>query len=89
MRDHGFFGHVGPDGGLRARLRKAGIEFTTAGENLAKLVSVPNPASRAHSQFMDSAEHREVILDKRFRLAGVGVARNGDTYWLTQIYIRR
>ena len=88
MRDNGFFGHNGPNGSMRARLRAAGIPFSAAGENLAKLTSVPNPAGFAHQQFMDSPDHREVILDSRFRLAGVGVARSGDTYWLTQIYIR-
>ena len=88
MRDHGFFGHNGPDGGMRARLSAAGIPFSAAGENLAKISSVPNPAGSAHAQFMDSAEHRQIILDARFRLAAVGVARSGDTYWITQIYVR-
>ena len=88
MRDNNFFGHAGPDGGIRARLNAAGIPFSVAGENLAKLTSVPNPAGSAHSQFMNSPEHRDVMLDPRFRRAGVGVARSGDTYWLTQIYIR-
>lgn len=88
MRDNGFFGHNGPDGSIAARLRAAGVSFSAAGENLAKLTSVPNPATVAHSQFMDSREHREVLLDSRFHLAGVGVARSGDTYWLTQIYVR-
>ena len=88
MRDNDFFGHQGPDGGMRARLRAAGIPFSVAGENLAMLSSVPNPAGQAHSQFMSSPEHRDVMLDPRFRLAGVGVARSGNTYWLTQIYIR-
>jgi uncharacterized protein YkwD len=87
MRDEGFFGHNGPSGGLGARLRAAGIPFSIAGENLAKLSSVPNPAGEAHARFMASPEHREVILDPRFRLAGVGVARSGSTYWLTQIYV--
>lgn len=87
MRDQDFFGHHGPDGGLGARLRAAGIPFSTAGENLAKLISVPNPAGQAHAQFMDSPPHRDVMLDPRFRLAGVGVARSGNTYWLTQVYI--
>ena len=88
MRDQGFFGHQGPDGGIAARLRAAGVQFTGAGENLAKIVSVPDPAAYAHARFMDSAEHRKVILDPSFRLAGVGVARSGSQYWLTQIYIR-
>jgi uncharacterized protein YkwD len=88
MRDQGFFGHNGLAGGIGARLRAAGVQFSTAGENLAKLSSVPNPAGEAHAQFMASPEHREIILDPRFRLAGVGVARSGSNYWLTQIYIR-
>ena len=88
MRDNGFFGHVGPNGGIRARLNAAGIPFSVAGENLARLSGVPNPAGSAHSQFMNSPEHRDVMLDPRFRQAGVGVARSGDTYWLTQIYVR-
>lgn len=88
MRDQGFFGHNGSDGGLGARLDAAGIPFRSAGENLAKLESVHDPAEQAHSRFMASPEHRDVILDSRFRLAGVGVARSGDDYWLTQIYIR-
>ena len=88
MRDLNFFGHQGPDGGIRARLHDAGISFSVAGENLAKMSSVPNPAGQAHAQFINSAEHRDVMLDPRFQLAGVGVARSGDTYWLTQIYVR-
>ncbi len=88
MRDEGFFGHDGPDGVLAARLREAGVTFRSAGENLALLQSVPNPAGEAHSQFLNSASHRKVMLNKNFQLAGVGVARSGDTYWLTQIYLR-
>ena len=89
MRDNGFFGHRGPNGGITARLRAAGVSFSRAGENLAKLTSVPDPAGEAHRQFMNSSGHRDVMLDPQFRLAGVGVARSGDTYWVTQIYIRR
>ena len=88
MRDQGFFDHNGPDGSIGARLRAAGISFSAAGENLAKLTSASDPAAQAHSMFMSSPEHRQVILDSRFRLAGVGVARSGSQYWLTQIYIR-
>lgn len=87
MRDEGFFGHNGSSGGLGARLRAAGVPYSQAGENLAKLSSVPNPAGEAHRQFMNSAGHRDVMLDSRFRTAGVGVARSGGTYWLTQIYV--
>lgn len=89
MRDEGFFGHSGSSGGLQARLRAAGVEFSAAGENLAKVSSVGDPAGTAHSLFLNSSDHRSVMLDAGFELAGVGVARNGDTYWLTQIYVSR
>lgn len=88
MRDNGFFGHNGPNGGVRQRLRAAGVNFSGVGENLAKLSSVPNPAGHAHSQFLDSPDHRAVMLDGRFQVVGVGVARSGDHYWLTQIYVQ-
>lgn len=89
MRDEGFFGHRGSHGGLSDRLRSAGVSFSHAGETLAMVEGVPDPAGFAHSQFLDSEDHRAIMLDRRYRLAGVGVARDGDTYWFTQIYIRR
>ena len=89
MRDQGFFGHNGPDGTLEDRLRRAGLAFSRASENVAQNSSAADPAGMAHSGFMASDGHRAAILDPRFRLVGVGVASNGDSYWLTQIFIRR
>ncbi len=88
MRDHNFFGHRDPQGNhLRDRLRAAGVSFRGAAENLALVTDRIDPAGSAHQLLMDSAEHRDNILDPRFRRAGVGVARDGDTVWLTQIFI--
>ncbi len=88
MRDEGFFGHKGADGaGLRARLRAAGIPFGAAGENLAQVSGVGDPAGVAHRQLMDSPSHRDNILSTGFSRAGVGVAQSGSTYWVTQIFI--
>lgn len=88
MRDEGFFGHRGPDGrDLAARLQDAGISFRAAAENLAQMTGIPDPAGWAHDQLMASVEHRENILHEGFRLAGVGVAQSGETYWLTQIFV--
>jgi uncharacterized protein YkwD len=90
MRDQGFFAHAGPDGaGLRRRLDAAGVSYRAAAENLVQVVSTSSPAQFAHQQLMSSAEHRDNILSSRYSLAGVGVARAGDTYWITQIFIRR
>ncbi len=88
MRDRGFFSHADPDGKrLRDRLRAAGIAFRSAGENLARVDGSPDPAGEAHRMLMGSASHRENILAERFDLAGVGVARQGGTYWITQVFI--
>lgn len=89
MRDRGFFSHQDPSGnGLRARLNAAGVPFSAAGENLALVADTANPAGLAHQQLLASPEHRDVMLAKRFELAGVGVAQSGSSYWITQIYLK-
>lgn len=89
MRDEGFFGHVNGSGdGLRQRLDRAGIRYSGAAENLAEVAHRTNPAQIAHSQLMASASHRKNILNNKYHLAGVGVAKAGNTYWITQIFIK-
>lgn len=89
MRDHGFFGHTDPDGtGLRGRLARQGVVFSAAGENLAQVGGTSDPAGAAHEQLLESSEHRRILLDPRFVSAGVGVARDGETVWITQVYLR-
>lgn len=88
MRDQGFFSHTDPAGnGLRSRLRSAGIQFRSAGENLAQVNHPVDPAGMAHQEFMASQIHRRHILNAEFKNIGVGVARSGDTYWITQIFV--
>ena len=88
MRDRGFFSHVDPDGKrLRDRLQAAGIGFRSAGENLAQIGGSPDPGGMAHQLLMDSASHRDNILSGKFTVIGVGVAKRGDEYWITQIFI--
>lgn len=88
MRDKGFFSHVDPDGmRLRDRLRAAGVSFRSAGENLAQVDGSSDPAGQAHGMLMGSASHRENILGRRFEMIGVGVAKQGGTYWITQIFV--
>lgn len=89
MRDEGFFGHQDPSGGgLVERLRSAGVSFSIAGENLAHVSGVSQPAAVAHELLMANAGHRANILDGRYTEVGIGVARQGDTYWMTQIFVR-
>lgn len=90
MRDEAFFGHVDRNGNtVGDRLRQAGVSFSKAAENLIRLSDSGNPAVEAHSTMMASQPHRDHILDPSFQLVGVGVALRGDTYWLTQIFIRQ
>jgi uncharacterized protein YkwD len=89
MRDQGFFGHVGPDGrGLRQRLDDAGISYRRAAENLARVTNVDDPANFAYDLLMDSERHRENILDPRFSQVAIGVVRDTDSFWITQIFIQ-
>ena len=90
MRDEGFFDHVDPSGnGFSARLRAAGVYVNLAGENLAIVENSGNPASTAHNAFLGNPGHRSNLLDDRFTHGGVGVARRGNSYWITQLFARR
>lgn len=89
MRDEGFFGHQdGAGNGLRDRLAAAGVGFSIAGENLAYVENATDPAAAAHQMLMDNAAHRANILEGRYTEIGVGVAQSGDTYWITQVFLR-
>lgn len=89
MRDAGFFGHEDPRGRtLRERLEEAGIDFSRAAENLAKVTNTSNPATFAHDLLMNSERHRTNILDPKFTYVGIGVSRSNDTFWITQIFIK-
>lgn len=89
MRDEGFFSHTDPAGvGPGARVRNAGVTFSLVGENLASVQGSGDPAGRAHDALLANQGHRRNMLERRFELVGVGVARSGNQYWITQIYLR-
>lgn len=89
MRDHGFFGHENQNGqGLKQRLNAAGISYTAASENLVQVTNAPDPADVAFDLLVGSPDHEENILDPKFKQIGVGAAQSGDTYWVTQIFIK-
>ena len=88
MLEQGSVPRSGPaSGSLRDRLRAAGVSFRSAGQNLVQVRSSRDPAGEAHSQLFASQGHRDNILDTRFQLVGVGVAKDGRTYWITQIFV--
>ena len=89
MQQQGELGHVGINGGtLAERLAQAGIEFKSAGENLAFIGRVATPAAEVHGLLMNNPQHRVNILQPDFQLAGVGVVAGPEGYWLTQVFIK-
>lgn len=88
MREQGFFDHVDSRGrDFRDRARAAGVSFVAVAENLAKISSSTDPAQMAHAQMMKSPRHRTNIMNGRFNAIGIGVAVEGETYWITQLFI--
>ena len=70
----GYFSHFDLAGGSPFdRMRRGGVRFSAAGENLALAPTV----DRAHEGLMNSPGHRANILNGRFRRVGIGVADGG------------
>jgi hypothetical protein len=67
---------------LAGRAVNAGLYFSALGENVA---SGDTFVMRIyHQQLMSSPGHRENLLNGRFQQLGIGVARSGDQYYITQ-----
>jgi uncharacterized protein YkwD/uncharacterized membrane protein required for colicin V production len=70
MFERKFFSHYSPDGeDAVARMKKGGVTFTLAGENLAYAPDV----DAAHQGLMESEGHKRNILDPEFRRIGIGI----------------
>lgn len=85
----GFFDHAAPDGTTMGdRLRAAGVQYRSAGENIAHIQSRGDPAVRAVTGWLRSPSHRENILSPRFTATGVGVCQVGRAFYFTQLFLR-
>ncbi|HHW26577.1 MAG TPA: hypothetical protein GXX23_04445 [Firmicutes bacterium] len=85
MITNNYFSHQSPTyGSPFDMMRKAGITYRTAGENLAGASTV----QQAHSGLMNSSGHRANILNPNYTHIGVGVVRGGryGAMW-TQMFI--
>ena len=67
-----------PEDKLRARVTR----WEILGEN----VGVGGSVESLHRAFMDSDEHRQIILHRPFNYVGVGVKQDGDRMWVTVIF---
>ena len=74
MWERKYFGHYSPEGeNVVDRLQKAGLGYTSVGENLALAPTV----GVAHEGLMNSPGHRANILSPDFSKIGIGVFDNG------------
>ena len=74
MFARGYFAHVSPDGlDPFDRMKRAGVRFRTAGENLALAPTV----RIAHTGLMNSPGHRANILRPAFGRLGIGIVDGG------------
>lgn len=90
MAQRNFFSHTGADGStLQDRVRAGGISYWIVGENLFKSQNISKPVPAAVEGWMQSPGHRENILRPVFRETGIGVWRVGNTYYITQLFLRR
>jgi uncharacterized protein YkwD len=89
MARDNFFSHTGSDGStLSQRVRAGGISYWVVGENLFKSTNAPEPVPLAVKGWMNSPGHRENILRPVFTQTGIGVWREGNTYYITQLFMR-
>lgn len=87
MSEEDFVGHVDPQGkGLDDRLLGAGMSFRTVAENIARSTNMPDPVEAAVQGWMESKGHRKNILSEEFTQTGVGIWKDGETYFFTQIF---
>lgn len=86
MCDKNYFSHQSPTyGSPFDMLKQFNINYTVAGENIAK---GQKTAQAVMNSWMNSQGHRENILNKNFTQIGVGYYnKNGTTYW-TQMFIK-
>jgi uncharacterized protein YkwD len=88
MRDRSYFAHNDPDGNSpSSRMRTGGFTFKISGENIARTTGMKDPGQVANDEFLNDQAHREVLLNQEFTKVGIGVARSGTDYWITQDYI--
>jgi uncharacterized protein YkwD len=92
MAENSYFSHEDRQGNrLIKRADHLGLSnWRDIGENISWLTGFEDPVRRAVEGWMNSAGHRENILNPSYRESGIGVAVSTDgKYYFTQIFVRR
>jgi len=76
MASRKYFSHVSPNGGtLRQRVARAGYARSSiVGETIAWGTDVYSTPAELVRSFMTSAGHKRILLDRRYREVGIGMA---------------
>lgn len=75
---------------VEERFERLGIEWSEAGENVARNRGFDDPVAEAVRGWLASPSHRENLLSTRFRETGVGVVKGKDGYYyFAQVFLRR
>lgn len=93
MLSRGYFDHDDPDGcPSSCRADGAGYVWSAIGENIymtdGYALSSDKEAAMAVQGWMKSSGHRANILGAKFTHAGVGVATEGGTVYITAVYAK-
>ena len=84
MKNNNYFSHTSPTyGSPFDMLKKFGVSYRTAGENIAKGQKTPQAVVSA---WMNSPGHRANIMNKNFTKLGVGYTGGSSPYWV-QMFI--
>ena len=84
MKNNNYFSHTSPTyGSPFDMIKNAGINYKTAGENIAK---GQKTAEAVFNAWMNSSGHRANILNSRFTQMGIGVTDGSNKYW-SQMFI--
>lgn len=84
MYRRGYFSHVDPDGlSYFDLLRRQGIPYTKAAENLA----IAPSANEAHEYALASSRHRGKMLDPGFCRIGIGVYAGPRGLIITELFL--
>ena len=85
MHDKNYFSHTSPTyGSPFDMMKKFGISYKSAGENIAKGQTT---AEQVMQGWMNSPGHRANIMDAKYTHIGVGYVKEGN-YW-TQMFIKK
>ena len=85
MRNNRYFSHTSPTYGTAYQmLKKYGISYKSAAENIAKGQTSPEEVVKA---WMNSSGHRANILNAKFTHIGIGYYSKGN-HW-TQMFIQK